>query len=171
MNSVLHRGIGILLWPLCADTPTGCAFSPNPISARARRKWRIPIRNWDSVASVLSSYHIRKPPCPPESCRRRKPAIRNPSRWIGTIGDIAGLLPDAPVDCAFVPHADCLIIDSNFCQALLANPITRPRRAHRAPRPLWRQSVAVALFFPDKTWPAGAPAMTCEGACAPRTRT
>jgi len=49
--------------------------------------------------------------------------IRNPSRWIGTIRNVAvRLLADAPpdFDCAFVPHADYSIIGSNFCQALVA---------------------------------------------------
>jgi len=31
---------------------------------------------------------------------------------------------------AFVPHADYLIIASNFCQALVANHNPRPRRLH-----------------------------------------
>jgi hypothetical protein len=36
-------------------------------------------------------------------------------------------LQDAPLDfdCAFVPHADYLIIASNFCQAPVANPNPR----------------------------------------------
>jgi hypothetical protein len=45
----------------------------------------------------------------------------------------------APVDCAFVPHADYLIIDSNFCQALVGNPnprltMKRPWSGAHAPR-------------------------------------
>jgi hypothetical protein len=38
------------------------------------------------------------------------------------------LQPDAPLDfdCAFVPHADYLIIASNFCQAPVAKPSPRP---------------------------------------------
>ena len=41
-----------------------------------------------------------------------------------------GLQPEVPGDFAFVPHADYLIIDSNFCQALVANSNPRPRRIH-----------------------------------------
>ena len=34
----------------------------------------------------------------------------------------SAMQPVAPFDCAFVPHADYLIIASNFCQAPVAKP-------------------------------------------------